>query len=209
MKELQKGFETNGEKQRQKFLKHLYEILDNPKNYQIIGWDEHRFVIWNVEEFKKQLLTSNFKHNNYQSLMRQLNKYGFKIKSKENLKAYFSHPTIRENNREKKRVLQIKKKLEKIDYEKELNVLKGQLEDLKKGQKILNKQFQISIKIMMKLQSHYARLNIVLLLLLLLIMTLYTVGFANIIGNLSYTNHKTIWGNIGGDLFQVFKFYLK
>ncbi|CAD8179718.1 unnamed protein product [Paramecium octaurelia] len=194
MKELQKQFESNGEKQRQKFLKHLYEILDNPKNYQIIRWDQHGFVIWNVEEFKNQLLPSNFKHNNYQSLMRQLNKYGFKIKSKENLKAYFTHPTIRENNRETKRVLQIKKKLDKIDYEKELNALKGQLEDLKEGQKTLNKQFQLSIKIMMKLQSHYARLNM---------MTLYTVGFANIFGNLLYTNHKRIWGNIGGDLLQL------
>ncbi|CAD8179688.1 unnamed protein product [Paramecium octaurelia] len=70
-----------------------------------------------------------------------------------------SSNTIRENNRETKRVLQIKKKLDKIDYEKELNALKGQLEDLKEGQKTLNKQFQLSIKIMMKLQSHYARLN--------------------------------------------------
>lgn len=31
--------------------------------------------------------------------MRQLNKYGFKIKSKENQKAYFSHPTINKENR--------------------------------------------------------------------------------------------------------------
>ncbi|CAD8208482.1 unnamed protein product [Paramecium pentaurelia] len=194
MKELQEEFENNGEKQRQKFLKHFYEILDNPKNDQIIRWHEHGFVIWNVDEFKKQLLPSNFKHNNYQSLMRQLNKYGFKIKSKENQKAYFTHPTIRQNNRETIRVLQIKKSLQKIDYQKELKVLKVQLDNLKEGQKILNKQFQLSIKIMMKLQSHYAKLNM---------MTLYTVGFANIFGNLLYTNHKRIWGNIGGDLFQL------
>ncbi|CAD8108360.1 unnamed protein product [Paramecium primaurelia] len=193
MKELQEEFENNGEKQRQKFLKHLYEILDNPQNDQIIRWYEHGFVIWNVDEFKTQLLPSNFKHNNYQSFMRQLNKYGFKIKSKENQKAYFTHPTIRENQRETKRILTYKKAQSKIDYQKELKGLKVQLDNLKEGQKILNKQFQLSIKIMMKLQSHYARLNM---------MTLHTVGFANIFGNLMYTNHKRIWGNIGGDLFQ-------
>ncbi|CAD8045001.1 unnamed protein product [Paramecium primaurelia] len=99
-----------------------------------------------------------------------------------------------ENNRETIRVLQIKKSLQKIDYQKELKVLKVQLDNLKEGQKILNKQFQLSIKIMMKLQSHYAKLNM---------MTLHTVGFANIFGNLLYTNHKRIWGNIGGDLFQL------
>ncbi|CAK65460.1 unnamed protein product (macronuclear) [Paramecium tetraurelia] len=43
-----------------------------------------------------------------------------------------SSNTIQENNREKKQVLQIKQKLEKIDYEKEINYLKGQLDDLKK-----------------------------------------------------------------------------
>ncbi|CAD8045002.1 unnamed protein product [Paramecium primaurelia] len=43
MKELQEEFENNGEKQRQKFLKHFYEILDNPKNDQIIRWHEHGF----------------------------------------------------------------------------------------------------------------------------------------------------------------------
>ncbi|CAD8124243.1 unnamed protein product [Paramecium sonneborni] len=194
MKELQIGFENNIEKQRQKFLRHLYDILDNHNNYQIIRWHQDGFVIWNVEEFKKQLLPINFKHNNYQSLMRQLNKYGFKIKSKENQKAYFIHPTIRENNRETKRVLMIKKNQQKIDYQKELKVLRTQLNNLKEGQKILNKQFQLSIKIMMRLQSYYARLNM---------MTLHTVGFANIFGNLLYANHKRIWGNIGGDLFQL------
>ncbi|CAD8206061.1 unnamed protein product [Paramecium octaurelia] len=193
MKELQEEFGNRGEKQRQKFLRHLYGMLDNPKNDQIITWYEHGFVIQNVDEFKTQLLPTNFKHNNYQSFMRQLNKYGFKIKSKENLKAYFTHPTIRENQRETKRVLTIKKNSQKLDYKNELKSLKAQLDDLKEGQRILNKQFQLSIKIMMKLQSHYARLNM---------MTLHTVGFANIFGNLMYTNHKKIWGNIGGDLFQ-------
>ncbi|CAD8119595.1 unnamed protein product [Paramecium sonneborni] len=194
MKELQAEFENNRDKQRQKFLRHLYEILDNPKNDQIIRWHDNGFVIQNIEEFKKQLLPITFKHNNYQSLMRQLNKYGFKIKSKENLKAYFTHPTIRENNRETKRVLKINKTQQKIDYLKELQVLKVELDNLKEGQKILNKQFQLSIKIMIRLQSYFARLNM---------MTLHTVGFANIFGNLMYSNHKRIWGNLGGDLFQL------
>lgn len=45
-----------------------------------------------------------------------MNKYGFKIKSKENLSALFTHPTIREDNRETIRALGIKKNQTKLDY---------------------------------------------------------------------------------------------
>ncbi|CAD8180169.1 unnamed protein product [Paramecium pentaurelia] len=180
-------------KQRQKFLKRLYDILDNPDNFEMIRWSEGGFVIWNVEQMKKYLLPQHFKHNKFSSLMRQLNKYGFKIKLKEDEKAYFTHPTIRQNNREIKRTFKDKKLQINQEIQKELDLLNQELTSIKTRQCQLNKQMQISVKLMLKLQQYYENL----------VKTAYqSMTFTNNFRNLMYSNQQKIFGQVDGDLFM-------
>jgi len=52
----------------------------NEKQYEhIVSWSENgdSFVIKDQNEFSKQILPALFKHNNFASFVRQLNKYDF------------------------------------------------------------------------------------------------------------------------------------
>lgn len=66
------------------FIAKLYTLLSTPENESFISWTEsgESFRIRDVSEFSKHVLPRNFKHANFSSFVRQLNKYDFhKIKS--------------------------------------------------------------------------------------------------------------------------------
>jgi hypothetical protein len=71
--------ELDKPRQTSAFLEKLYEILDLPDYREYIDWqpDGKSFLIKEVEKFSKYVLPKYYKHNNFQSFVRQLNMYSF------------------------------------------------------------------------------------------------------------------------------------
>ncbi|KAH9952061.1 hypothetical protein B0H21DRAFT_11869 [Amylocystis lapponica] len=61
------------------FLQKLYEIVNDPKNSELIRWSENgdSFFVLNHERFAREVLGRWFKHQKFTSFVRQLNMYGF------------------------------------------------------------------------------------------------------------------------------------
>ncbi|KAG0338056.1 kinase-regulated stress-responsive transcription factor skn7 [Podila humilis] len=65
------------------FVKKLYRMLEEKEHDPIVSWGRsgETFVVKEPNEFAKAILPKHFKHNNFASFVRQLNKYDFhKIK---------------------------------------------------------------------------------------------------------------------------------
>lgn len=62
------------------FLIKLWNIVEDPAYYEIIRWDEsgYSFHILDPYSFCRNVLPQYYKHNNLNSLIRQLNMYGFR-----------------------------------------------------------------------------------------------------------------------------------
>uniref|UniRef100_A0A914CBY9 HSF-type DNA-binding domain-containing protein n=1 Tax=Acrobeloides nanus TaxID=290746 RepID=A0A914CBY9_9BILA len=62
------------------FLIKLWNIVEDPAYYDVIRWDEsgYSFHILDPYSFCRNVLPQYFKHNNLNSLIRQLNMYGFR-----------------------------------------------------------------------------------------------------------------------------------
>uniref|UniRef100_A0A915DAI8 HSF-type DNA-binding domain-containing protein n=1 Tax=Ditylenchus dipsaci TaxID=166011 RepID=A0A915DAI8_9BILA len=62
------------------FLIKLWNIVEDPSYYDVIRWDEsgYSFHITDPYSFCRNVLPQYFKHNNLNSLIRQLNMYGFR-----------------------------------------------------------------------------------------------------------------------------------
>ncbi|KAG0350402.1 kinase-regulated stress-responsive transcription factor skn7 [Podila minutissima] len=84
------------------FVKKLYRMLEEKDHDPIVSWGRagETFVVKEPNEFAKAILPKHFKHNNFASFVRQLNKYDFhKIKiTEDSAKPYgdqaweFQHP---------------------------------------------------------------------------------------------------------------------
>ncbi|KAG4026306.1 hypothetical protein MFRU_042g00350 [Monilinia fructicola] len=61
------------------FVRKLYKMLEDPSYESIVRWGEggESFVVLENEKFTKQILPKHFKHSNFASFVRQLNKYDF------------------------------------------------------------------------------------------------------------------------------------
>ncbi|KAH8107095.1 hypothetical protein BXZ70DRAFT_1061152 [Cristinia sonorae] len=61
------------------FLQKLYEIVNDPRNDELIRWSENgdSFYVLNHERFAREVLGRWFKHQKFTSFVRQLNMYGF------------------------------------------------------------------------------------------------------------------------------------
>ncbi|KAK1379089.1 Heat shock transcription factor A1c1 [Heracleum sosnowskyi] len=62
------------------FLAKTYDLVDDPSTDSIVSWGptNNSFIVWDPPEFGKHLLPKYFKHNNFNSFVRQLNTYGFR-----------------------------------------------------------------------------------------------------------------------------------
>ncbi|KAI9820861.1 MAG: kinase-regulated stress-responsive transcription factor skn7 [Thelocarpon impressellum] len=61
------------------FVRKLYKMLEDPSYDQVVRWgnDGESFVVLENEKFTKAILPKHFKHSNFASFVRQLNKYDF------------------------------------------------------------------------------------------------------------------------------------
>lgn len=93
------------------FVKKLFTMLSDDTYYDVVRWTAAgtSFVVLNTNEFTKEILPRHFKHSNFASFVRQLNKYDFhKVKiSNEEKQSYqygedaweFQHPDFRKDDR--------------------------------------------------------------------------------------------------------------
>ncbi|KAF8886868.1 HSF-type DNA-binding-domain-containing protein, partial [Gymnopilus junonius] len=66
------------------FVKKLYKMLEDPSFQSVVCWGPQGdcFVVKDMNEFTKSILPRMFKHSNFASFVRQLNKYDFhKVKN--------------------------------------------------------------------------------------------------------------------------------
>lgn len=94
------------------FVKKLFQMLQEDTYKDVVKWTSSgdSFVVINTTEFTKEILPRHFKHSNFASFVRQLNKYDFhKVKiPNEEKQSYeygedaweFKHPDFRINDRE-------------------------------------------------------------------------------------------------------------
>lgn len=94
------------------FVKKLYQMLQDDKYKTVVRWTRNgdSFVVIDTNEFTRDILPKHFKHSNFASFVRQLNKYDFhKVKvSSEAKRNYeygddaweFRHPEFRVNDRD-------------------------------------------------------------------------------------------------------------
>ncbi|KAI4199506.1 MAG: hypothetical protein LQ350_004572 [Teloschistes chrysophthalmus] len=61
------------------FVRKLYKMLEDPSYSQVVRWGDEgdSFVVLENERFTKSILPKHFKHSNFASFVRQLNKYDF------------------------------------------------------------------------------------------------------------------------------------
>lgn len=61
------------------FVRKLYAMLEEPEYQQVVRWTPKgdSFVVVDASEFTKLVLPKHFKHSNFASFVRQLNKYDF------------------------------------------------------------------------------------------------------------------------------------
>ncbi|KKY26889.1 putative stress response regulator hfs transcription [Phaeomoniella chlamydospora] len=77
-------------------VRKLYKMLEDPSYSSVVRWGDEgdSFVVLENEKFTKSILPKHFKHSNFASFVRQLNKYDFH-------KAWeFKHPDFRANNKD-------------------------------------------------------------------------------------------------------------
>jgi len=94
------------------FVKKLFQMLLQDQYMDVVRWTAlgNSFVVLNTNEFTKEILPRHFKHSNFASFVRQLNKYDFhKVKiSNEEKSTYeygedaweFQHPEFRKDDRD-------------------------------------------------------------------------------------------------------------
>ncbi|KAF1945681.1 response regulator [Clathrospora elynae] len=94
------------------FVRKLYKMLENPSDESVVRWgnDGDSFVVLENEKFTKHILPKHFKHSNFASFVRQLNKYDFhKVRhnNEENGQSQygsgaweFKHPDFKMNNKD-------------------------------------------------------------------------------------------------------------
>lgn len=93
-------------------MRKLYKMLENPTDENVVRWGNEgdSFVVLENEKFTKHILPKHFKHSNFASFVRQLNKYDFHKVRHSNEEGgtspygagawEFKHPDFKANNKD-------------------------------------------------------------------------------------------------------------
>ncbi|KAJ9603614.1 kinase-regulated stress-responsive transcription factor skn7 [Cladophialophora chaetospira] len=94
------------------FVRKLYKMLEDPSYSSVVRWGDEgdSFVVLENEKFTKSILPKHFKHSNFASFVRQLNKYDFHKVRQNNEEGgpsmyganawEFKHPEFRQHNKD-------------------------------------------------------------------------------------------------------------
>ncbi|KAL9105222.1 MAG: hypothetical protein Q9227_009564 [Pyrenula ochraceoflavens] len=94
------------------FVRKLYKMLEDPSYASVVRWGDEgdSFVVLENEKFTKSILPKHFKHSNFASFVRQLNKYDFHKVRQNNEEGgtspygpnawEFRHPEFKANNKD-------------------------------------------------------------------------------------------------------------
>ncbi|KAI9598869.1 HSF-type DNA-binding-domain-containing protein [Syncephalis fuscata] len=90
------------------FIRKLHSLLEDERHVRVVSWGDYgkSFIVKDQSEFSKSILPMHFKHSNFASFVRQLNKYDFhKVKrnNDDDIMLYgehaweFDHPMFQRN----------------------------------------------------------------------------------------------------------------
>ncbi|KAK7303970.1 hypothetical protein RJT34_14921 [Clitoria ternatea] len=125
------------------FLKKTFEMVEDPNTDPIVSWSEmgHSFVVWDSHKFSETLLPKYFKHSNFSSFIRQLNTYGFR-KVDSHHRWEFANEGFQGGKKHLLRNITSRRRSNKCNKHLEAamknTVLKGEVEQLKKDQSMLD-----------------------------------------------------------------------
>lgn len=158
------------------FVKKLFQMLLQDKYQDVVRWTEngHSFVVLNTNEFTKVILPRHFKHLNFASFVRQLNKYDFhKVKiSSEEKQTYqygddaweFQHPEFRKDDKDALENIRRKPPSKKepaveatINYSLHLNQLRLELAKLQTDHKALSDKYKAVLESMAAFRTYNER----------------------------------------------------
>ncbi|KAI4595731.1 kinase-regulated stress-responsive transcription factor skn7 [Pestalotiopsis sp. 9143b] len=79
MPEPEMSVAAGGSNNSSDFVRKLYKMLEDPSYSEVVRWGDagDSFVVLENEKFTKTILPKHFKHSNFASFVRQLNKYDF------------------------------------------------------------------------------------------------------------------------------------
>ena len=148
------------------FVPKLYRMLEEPSYKNIVGWsqDGKSFAIYDTNTFQELVIPQVFKHSNFSSFVRQLNKYDFhKVKFKDSqAKVWeFEHPDFHPGNRDKpfliKRKTPQKRKLVPNDlieeFQRQLDELTDRIESVEATNRTLMSMVTEQRRLIDELQS--------------------------------------------------------
>lgn len=158
------------------FVKKLYQMLLEDRYLDVVRWTPAgtSFVVLNTNEFTKVILPTHFKHSNFASFVRQLNKYDFhKVKiSNEEKQNYqygddaweFQHPDFRQNDMEALENIRRKAPTKKDASADSTSQLSSQIKSLKEdvaklqhGLKITNEKLRAVLEAALAHKSYNER----------------------------------------------------
>ena len=159
------------------FLSKLFDILNDETFKDIIKWskDGYNIIITDVNKLCEVILPKFYKHRNFSSFVRQLNLYDFhKIKDKSVNVLIFENKQFnknctkeqiikisRENKNSKKNFENMTDLIEKYEASiNELNNIKKEINDIKKNNSELLKQFEICNETVDKQSKNFKKVRI-------------------------------------------------
>ena len=159
------------------FLSKLFDILNDETFKDIIKWskDGYNIIITDVNKLCEVILPKFYKHRNFSSFVRQLNLYDFhKIKDKSVNVLIFENKQFnknctkeqiikisRENKNTKKNFENMTDLIEKYEASiNELNNIKKEINDIKKNNSELLKQFEICNETVDKQSKNFKKVRI-------------------------------------------------
>lgn len=160
------------------FVKKLFQMLLEERYREVVRWTVagDSFVVLDTNEFTKEILPRHFKHLNFASFVRQLNKYDFhKVKISNEQKAHyeygddaweFKHPEFRKDDREALENIRRKAPLKKEaaydlnpHYDSQILALLLEMLLLREEHKELFAKYKAMLDAVVALRSHNERMQ--------------------------------------------------